>query len=144
MKYGTCYSKHYLNFMILMPSWGGSTAWKYGILMSELGGPTPHHLRCITILSNGMVCLCLCRSLVANSEDALQVPLLVYENMAWVLHLIKAVNFHGEIAISSDCTKVCTHLSYPTDFGSHVLSSVLHWKSVRWMKVKISTGLFQI
>lgn len=125
MKYGTRYPKHYLNFMILMCSRGGSTARQYGILTSELGGPTPRHLRCVTILSNGMVCLCLCRSLVANSEDALQVPLLIYENMARVLRLIKAVNFHGAIAISSDCTKVRARLSYSTDFGSHVLGSVL-------------------
>jgi len=35
------------------------------------------------------------------------------------------VNFHGAIVISSDCTKVCACLSYSTDFGSHVLGSVL-------------------
>src|SRR5882762_2138421 len=52
MKYGTHYPKHYLNFMILMRSQGGSTARQYGILTSELGGPTPCHLRYGTLLSN--------------------------------------------------------------------------------------------
>ena len=52
MKYGTRYLKHYLNFMILMCSWGGSTAQQYGILTSELGGLTPRHLRYGTLLSN--------------------------------------------------------------------------------------------
>jgi hypothetical protein len=68
---------------------------------------------------------CQRRSLVANSEDALQIPLLVYANMAWVLHLVKSVNFRGAIIISSDCTKVCARLAYSTDFGSHILGSVL-------------------
>jgi hypothetical protein len=128
MKYGTRYPKHYLNFMILMRSRGGSTARQYSILTSELGGPTPRHLRCRTFLSITFRDNCLtspCRSLVAKSEDALQVPLLVYENMARVLRLVKAVNFHGAIVISSDCTKVRARLSYSTDFGSHVLGSVL-------------------
>lgn len=65
------------------------------------------------------------RSLVANSEDALQIPLLVYENMARVLRLVKAVNFQGAIVIASDCTKVRARLAYSTDFGSHILGSVL-------------------
>ena len=68
---------------------------------------------------------CQHRSLVANSEDALQIPLLVYENMARVLRLVKSVNFHGAIIISSDCTKVRARLAYSTDFGSHILGSVL-------------------
>ena len=52
-------------------------------------------------------------------------PLLVYENMARVLCLVKSVNFQGAIVISSDCTKVRAHLSFSTDFGSHILGSVL-------------------
>ena len=45
--------------------------------------------------------------------------------MARVHRLVKSVNFHGAIVISSDCTKVRPCLSYSTDFGSHILGSVL-------------------
>jgi hypothetical protein len=45
LKYGTRYPKHYLNFMILMRSRGGSTARQFSILTAELGGPSPRHLR---------------------------------------------------------------------------------------------------
>ena len=35
------------------------------------------------------------------------------------------MTFHGAIVISSDCTKVQPRLAYSTDFGSHILGSVL-------------------
>jgi hypothetical protein len=65
------------------------------------------------------------RSLVAKSPDALQVPLLVFENMVRVQRLVKSLNFRGAIVISSDCTKVRKRLAYSTDFGAHVLGSIL-------------------
>ena len=110
-----------------MRSRGGSTTCQFSILTAELGGPSPRHLRYVFLEASGWRCVDKCwqRSLVANSEDALQMPLLVYENMARVLHLIKSVNFQGAIVISSDCTKVRAWLAYSTDFGSHVLGSVL-------------------
>jgi hypothetical protein len=46
LKYGTRYPQNYLNFMILMRSRGGSTGRQYGIFTSQLGGPSPRHLRC--------------------------------------------------------------------------------------------------
>ena len=51
LKYGTRYSKNYLNFMILMRSRGGSTGRQYGILTSQLGGPSPCHLRYVHLHS---------------------------------------------------------------------------------------------
>jgi hypothetical protein len=51
LKYGTRYSKNYLNFMILMRSRGESTGRQYGILTSQLGGPPPRHLRYVHLNS---------------------------------------------------------------------------------------------
>jgi hypothetical protein len=51
LKYGTRYSKNYLNFMILMRSRGESTGRQYGILTSQLGGPPPRHLRYVHLHS---------------------------------------------------------------------------------------------
>ena len=45
LKYGIRYPQNYLNFMILMRSRGGLTGRQYGILTSQLGGPSPRHLR---------------------------------------------------------------------------------------------------
>jgi hypothetical protein len=42
LKYGARYPKNYLNFM---RSRGGSTGRQYGIFTSQLGGPSPRHLR---------------------------------------------------------------------------------------------------
>ena len=119
--------------MILMCSRGGSTAKKYAILTAQLGGPSPRQLRCV-------LCIICCsdllqthsagpqhynRALVANSEDALWDPYLSWDNMLQLAHLIKAMKFSGAITVTADCTKVRAHLTYSTDFGSHILGSTL-------------------
>ena len=45
--------------------------------------------------------------------------------MVQVLRLVRSLDFHGAIAVASDCTKVHARLAYSTDFRSHVLGSVL-------------------
>ena len=65
------------------------------------------------------------RTLVANSEDALQNPSLVYENMARIKRLVDSIKYAGPVAIAGDCTKVRPRLTYSTDFGGHVLGSTL-------------------
>lgn len=50
LKYGIRYPESYLNFMILLRSHGGNSARQYGLIASQLGGPSPRHLRCV--LSN--------------------------------------------------------------------------------------------
>ena len=45
LKFSIRYSKNYLNFMILMRSHGGSTGQQYEIFRSQLGGPSPRHIR---------------------------------------------------------------------------------------------------
>ncbi|KAF7972503.1 hypothetical protein HWV62_17876 [Athelia sp. TMB] len=109
LKYGVRYPQHYLDFMTLMRSRGGSTARQYSILTSELGGPSPRHLR----------------RLVSHSPDALACPYIVYENMARVKRLIDSVQYIGPISIAGDCTKVRARLAFSTDFGSHILGSTL-------------------
>jgi hypothetical protein len=52
-------------------------------------------------------------------------PYLIFENVARVKRLVDSVGFTGGIAVDGDCTKVCQRLSFSTDFGSHVLGSVL-------------------
>jgi hypothetical protein len=44
-KYGMRYPQRYLNFMILMRSYGGNSSRQYGILSSELPSPSSRHLR---------------------------------------------------------------------------------------------------
>lgn len=55
----------------------------------------------------------------------MQNPYLVWDNMLRLKRLVVAMKFEGGIAVAGDCTKVRTCLTYSTDFGSHVLGSVL-------------------
>jgi hypothetical protein len=63
--------------------------------------------------------------LVANSEDALRNPALIYENIARVKRFVDSIKYTGPIAIAGDCTKVRARLTYSNDFGSHILGSTL-------------------
>lgn len=65
------------------------------------------------------------RSIVVNSEDNLQNPYLIFKNMAWVRQLMDVVKYSGPLSFSSDCTRVRQRLTYSTDFGSHILGSIL-------------------
>jgi hypothetical protein len=65
------------------------------------------------------------RTLVANSEDSLQSPLLQFENIARLKRLMDSKGYSGPISIGGDCTKVRARLTYSNDFGSHVLGSIL-------------------
>ncbi|KAH7911457.1 hypothetical protein BJ138DRAFT_1126007 [Hygrophoropsis aurantiaca] len=109
LKYGIRYPETYLNFMILMRSHGGNSGRQYGILTSQLGGPSPRHLR----------------TLVAKSADALQNPSLIFENVARVKRLADCVEYTGPVAIAGDCTKVRARLAYSNDFGGHIIGSTL-------------------
>ncbi|KAF9236407.1 hypothetical protein BU15DRAFT_76980 [Melanogaster broomeanus] len=93
LKYGVRYNENFRNFMILMRGHGGNSARQYGILQTQIGGPSIRTLR----------------TLVANSEDALSNPELIFEN----------------VALGGDCTKVRPRLTYSNDYGSHILGSVL-------------------
>lgn len=46
-KYGIRYPANYLNFMILLRSYGAKSARQYGILTGQIPGPSPRHLRCV-------------------------------------------------------------------------------------------------
>ena len=65
------------------------------------------------------------RTLVANSEDALQNPSLVFENIACVKRFCDAIKYDGPVAFAGDCTKVRARLSYSNSFGGRVLGSTL-------------------
>ncbi|KAJ7269009.1 hypothetical protein C8J57DRAFT_1066950 [Mycena rebaudengoi] len=108
-KYGIRYPVQYLNFMVLMRSYGGNSARQYGIMSGEFPCPSPRHLR----------------SIVAKSEDALQNPYLIYENVARVKRLMDSLKYGGPIAVAGDCTKVRKRLTYSNDFGGHILGAVL-------------------
>ncbi|KAJ7837146.1 hypothetical protein B0H13DRAFT_1912627 [Mycena leptocephala] len=108
-KFGVRYPKDYLNFMILLRSYGGQSARQYGIIAGQFPAPSARHLR----------------TLVSKSEDALQNPYLIYENMARVKRLVDRIKYTGPVAVAGDCTKVRKRLTYSTDFGGHILGSVL-------------------
>ncbi|KAJ7812191.1 hypothetical protein B0H14DRAFT_3753374 [Mycena olivaceomarginata] len=108
-KFGVRYPKDYLNFMILLRSYGGQSSRQYGIIAGQFPAQSSRHLR----------------SLVAKSEDALTNPYLVYENMARVRRLINTLNYTGPVAVAGDCTKVRSRLTYCHDYGGHILGSVL-------------------
>ncbi|KAJ7215413.1 hypothetical protein GGX14DRAFT_533972 [Mycena pura] len=108
-KYGMRYPARYLNFMILLRSYGGNSARQYGLLSGELPCPSSRHLR----------------TLVANSEDALQNPQLTFENLARVKRLADSIKYTGPVAVAGDCTKVRKRLTYSNDFGGHILGSIL-------------------
>lgn len=44
-KYGIRYPAEYLNFMVLMRSYGGNSAHQYGLLTGQIPGPCSRHLR---------------------------------------------------------------------------------------------------
>lgn len=128
LKYGVRYPANYLNFMTLLRSYGSNSARQYGILTSQMGGPSTRHLRFVQlliVLTDHDFSLQLYRALVARSEDSLQQPHLVFENMARFKRLADHVQYTGPVSIGGDCTKVRQRLTYSNDFGSHVLGSVL-------------------
>ncbi|EMD33802.1 hypothetical protein CERSUDRAFT_76503 [Gelatoporia subvermispora B] len=108
-KYGLRYPRNYLNFMTLMRSYGHQSAQQFGILTSQIGGPSPR----------------LMRDMVRRSPDCLQNPSLEFENIARVKRWADMFGFNGPVAVSGDCTKVRQRLTYSNDFGSHVLGSTL-------------------
>ena len=55
LKYGIRYLANYLNFMTLLRSYGSNSARQYGILTSQMGGPSPRHLRSV-YLSRSEMC----------------------------------------------------------------------------------------
>ncbi|KAG6906610.1 hypothetical protein DXG01_012964 [Tephrocybe rancida] len=114
-KYGIQYPKNYLNFMVLMRSHGHNSATQFGILSMEIPAPSSRHLR----------------TLVANLEDVLQNPHLVYENVACVKRFVDSINYTGLLVVASDCTKVRSQLTFSTDYGAHVLGSVLPLEAVK-------------
>ncbi|KAJ7079838.1 hypothetical protein C8R44DRAFT_654000, partial [Mycena epipterygia] len=107
---GMRYPPHYLNFAILMRSYGGNSARQFGILSGEIPLPSARHLRYQT--------------LVAKSEDALHNPYLIFENMARVKRLADSIHYSGPVGVAGDCTKVRKRLAYSSDFGGHILGSV--------------------
>jgi hypothetical protein len=57
LKYGVRYKTNYLNFMTLLRSYGGNSAHQYGILSSQIPGPSPRHLRFVEFhLASLFVC----------------------------------------------------------------------------------------
>ncbi|KAJ7827674.1 hypothetical protein B0H14DRAFT_2814178 [Mycena olivaceomarginata] len=105
---GIRYPSHYFNFAILMRSYGGNSSKQFGILSGEIPLPSPRHIR----------------ALVAKSEDALQNPFLIFENMARVKRLADTIHYSGPVAVAGDCTKVRKRLTFSNDFGGHILGSV--------------------
>ncbi|KAJ7679396.1 hypothetical protein DFH06DRAFT_1166490 [Mycena polygramma] len=108
-KFGIRYPRNFLNFMILVRSYGPNSARQYDLISAELCGPSPRHLR----------------SLVANHEDALKNPYLIFENVARVKRYVDTIKYTGPVAVAGDCTKVRPRLTYSNDFGSHILGSTL-------------------
>ncbi|KAJ7714729.1 hypothetical protein B0H16DRAFT_1807499 [Mycena metata] len=105
---GIRYPPHYLNFAILMRSYGGNSARQFGILSGEIPLPSMRHMR----------------ALIPKSADAMTNPYLIYENMARVKRLADSIRYSGPVAVAGDCTKVRKRLSYSNDFGGHILGSV--------------------
>ncbi|KIY61999.1 hypothetical protein CYLTODRAFT_459371 [Cylindrobasidium torrendii FP15055 ss-10] len=99
----------YLNFCLLMRSNGGSSRKQYEHYTSLMGGPSIRHLR----------------SLVSSSSDALQNPMLVWENFGRVRRYMDSVGYSGPMTVGIDCTKVKERLNYSPLFGGHILGSTL-------------------
>ncbi|KAF5372671.1 hypothetical protein D9615_009847 [Tricholomella constricta] len=109
LKYGIRYPQDYMNFMTLLRSYGSNSARQFGIITGALGGPSFRSMR----------------RLIANSEDALQNPALIFENMARVKRFVDLRKYTGPIAVAGDCTKVRPRLTYSNDYGGHILGSIL-------------------
>ncbi|KAF9232090.1 hypothetical protein BU15DRAFT_90744 [Melanogaster broomeanus] len=109
LKFVIRYPETYLNFMILMHSYGGNSSRQYAILGSQLATPSPRH-----------IC-----ALVSSSKDALQNPDLTFENMVRVRRLMDSVRYNGPVAVAGDCTKLRPQLSYSVDFSGHIIGSTL-------------------
>ncbi|KAF9548288.1 hypothetical protein CPC08DRAFT_729533 [Agrocybe pediades] len=108
LKYGIRYSESYLNFMIAMRGYGQNSNRQYSIFTAEFNGPSVRHLR----------------TLVSSSENALQNPYLIFDNMAHVKRYVDSIKYKGPIIVGSDCTKVRKRLNYSTQHGSHILGTI--------------------
>ncbi|KAJ7799938.1 hypothetical protein B0H14DRAFT_3885850 [Mycena olivaceomarginata] len=93
---GIRYPSHYLNFAILMRSYGGNSSKQFGIL----------------------------KLLLPNPETTFQNPFLIFENMPRVKGLGDSMHYSGPVAVAGDCTKVRKRLTFSNDFGGHILESV--------------------
>ncbi|KAH9853326.1 hypothetical protein C2E23DRAFT_859281 [Lenzites betulinus] len=109
LKHGMRYLREYMNFMVLMRSYGQKSAQQYSILRGALGGPCPRAMRYF----------------VKKSPDCLTDPDLTLKNVARVKRVVDALKYTGPVALAGDCTKVRKMLTYSNDFGSHVLGAVL-------------------
>ncbi|KAJ3489093.1 hypothetical protein NLJ89_g11559 [Agrocybe chaxingu] len=109
LKYGICYSRSYLDFMIAMRGYGQNSNRQYEILAAELCAPSVRHLR----------------TLVTKSSDALQNPYLIFENVTRVKRYIDSVKYGGPVFVGSDCTKVRKRLNFSAQHGSHILGMTL-------------------
>ncbi|KAL1941730.1 hypothetical protein VTO73DRAFT_6730 [Trametes versicolor] len=109
LKHGMRYAQDYMNFMVVMRSYGQKSAQQYSILNGAIGGPCARSLRYF----------------VKRSPDCLSDPDLVFENVARVKRLLDAVKYTGPVALAGDCTKVRKRLTFSNDYGSHILGAVL-------------------
>ncbi|TFK58275.1 hypothetical protein BDN72DRAFT_731006, partial [Pluteus cervinus] len=114
LTFGMRYTQSYLDFMTAMRGYGPSSNTQYAILAAELCAPSVRHLR----------------SLVTNSNDALQNPYLLYENIARIKRYLDSVGYTGPIIIGCDCTKVRKRLHFSTQLGAHVLGTTLPLEEV--------------
>ncbi|KAH9849547.1 hypothetical protein C2E23DRAFT_861950 [Lenzites betulinus] len=78
LKHGMRYPCEYINFMVLMRSYGQKSAQQYGIF----------------------------RYLVKHSPNCLSNPELDFENVAHVKRLMDTLKYTGPVAVAGDCTKV--------------------------------------
>ncbi|KAJ2968649.1 hypothetical protein NUW54_g13152 [Trametes sanguinea] len=108
-KNGMRYPRDFMNFMVLMRSYGQRSAQQYAILHDALAAPCARTLRYV----------------IKRSPDCLSNPDIDFENVARVKRLMDSLKYTGPVAVAGDCTKVRARLMFSNDFGNHILGSTL-------------------
>ncbi|KAF7293649.1 hypothetical protein MIND_01144800 [Mycena indigotica] len=104
-KFGVRYPKDYLNFCILLRSYGAQSAKQFALIAGQLPMPSPRHLRQF-------------RGCTSESQS-------YFREFGTVKRLVTAIKYNGPVCVAGDCTKVRTRLTYSSEFGGHILGSVL-------------------
>lgn len=71
------------------------------------------------------------------SKSTLLSLYLVYNIVARLKRWMDGVKYTGPITVAADCTKVCPHLVFFSNFGSHILGSTWNWTRFGLMSRRI-------
>ena len=117
-----------MNFFVAMRGYGNQSSTQYGLLSQVIGGVCERQLRSALyeFLKKSFSQYTICRRITAKSSAKMDSPNLTRHNVKRLVDDMKKRNVEGfPIVIAMDCTVIRGRLMHSTEFGSHILGSVL-------------------